>query len=130
MKVLVALLVTFILSGSSLVSAAEPQITGNQIAQSCHEYLKEQKALSVCSALFRGVFEGHLQGAVIYGAFHNIAQFSDFPFMWCPSDRSAVSDVQLVSIYTKYVEEQPEATDRGAANIAVTAFMLSWPCEK
>ena len=82
------------------------------------------------STLLRGVFEGHLQGAIAYGLLHNITQFSDLPFVWCPSDKSTVSDVQLVNVYTKYVEQRPEVADRSAANIAATAFMIAWPCQK
>ena len=124
------LIATFLLAGAWHVRAAEPQPTGNQIDQSCRAYLKQPQALSVCSALLRGVFEGHVQGAVAYGLLHNIKQFNDLPFMWCPSDRSTVSDIQLVLIYSKYVEQRPEITDRTASNIAATAFMLAWPCQK
>jgi len=125
-----ALIVTILLCDISRASAAEPQITGNQIAQSCRAYLKQPQTVSACSALLRGVFEGHLQGAIAYGLLHNITQFSDLPFVWCPSDKSTVSDVQLVNVYTKYVEQRPQVADRSAANIAATAFMIAWPCQK
>ena len=112
----------------SLVEAAEPQLTGNQLAPSCREYLKKPQVVSACPALLRGVFEGHLQGAVAYGLLHNVSQFKDLPFVWCPADKTAVSDSQLVALYTKYVSANPAVTDRPAANIAATVFMLSWPC--
>ena len=112
----------------SLVEAAEPQLTGNQLVPSCREYLKKPQAVSACAALLRGVFEGHLQGAVAYGLLHNVSQFKDLPFVWCPTDKSTVSDAQLVAPYTKYVSAKPEVSERPAANIAATVFMLSWPC--
>lgn len=114
----------------STAGAAEPQLTGNQLAPACREYLKKPQAVSACPALLRGVFEGHLQGAVAHGLLNNVSQFKDLPFVWCPADWSSVSDAQLVTIYSKYVGENPQATDRPAANLAATAFMVAWPCSK
>jgi hypothetical protein len=113
-----------------LAIAEEPQITGNQIAPACKLYLSSPNQLSICPVFLRGVFEGHLQAAVAYGIFNNIQLFNELPFVWCPSDRSAVSDSQLVNIFSKYLELHPEATDRGATSLATVAFMKSWPCKK
>lgn len=125
-----SLITAVFLCAASHASASEPQLTGNQLAQSCRDYLANPQPLSACSALLRGVFEGHLQGAIAYGLLHNVSKFDDLPFVWCPSDRSAVSDVQLANVYSKYIAQHPEVSDRTASNIATTSFILAWPCHK
>ena len=106
----------------------EAQGTGNQMTPICERYVKQPNEISACPALLRGVFEGHLQGAVAYGLLHNIEKYANFPFVWCPTDRKAVTNMQLASIYLKYSKERPEILDRAAANVAITAFMVAWPC--